>query len=136
MTADTLFWMIAAHFIGDYVLQSDWQAMHKRRSWVVALVHAWAYSTPFIWVCVDGPRGVHQMAVILFTHMLIDRLGLARYVCYAKNFLAPPSHWPRWSETDFTGYPANREKYVTFWLFVITDNLLHILINYCALRYL
>lgn len=136
MTANMIFWMLMCHVIGDYVLQSDWMAMNKRKSFVVACIHALAYTFPFIFITDTGSRGIWQVVFIQQTHLVIDYWGLARYVCFAKNFLAPREHWPRWEDTDFTGYSADREKHVTFWLYVITDNLLHLLCNYVALRYL
>jgi len=132
MTVDMLFWMIACHFIGDYVLQSDWMAQNKRKVSAAAAAHALAYSVPFLFLV----QSSLAFFVIYWTHYFIDRYGLARYVCFAKNFLAPKSDWPKWSDTDFTGYSAARDKYLTVWLYIITDNLMHLLINYCSLRYL
>lgn len=136
MTANLIFWMLMCHVIGDYILQSDWMAQNKRSNVVVAAWHVQAYSIPFLFITAQGFRGITQMWLITLSHLVIDHWGLARYVCFAKNFLAPRQHWPRWEDTDFTGYSADREKHVTFWLYVITDNLLHLLCNYIALRYL
>lgn len=136
MTADMLFWMIACHFIGDYVLQSDWMAQNKRRSFYAALAHVHAYTFPFVFLLKPGLPGIWQMELILLSHLVIDHYGLARYVCFVKNFLAPRSAWPKWSDTDFTGYSTARDKHLTVWLYIITDNLMHLLCNYVALRYL
>lgn len=136
MTADLLFWMIMCHFIGDYWLQSDWVAQHKKSSAVVAMFHALLYAVPFAFLVQGCAIPAWAFLVIVLTHFWIDHLGLAKYLCFAKNFLAPKRAWPKWSETNFTGYPAKKDLYITFWLFVITDNSLHLLFNYLALRYL
>jgi hypothetical protein len=43
MIAATVFLvLLARHFLGDWVLQSDWQATNKTRSWA-ALAHVASY---------------------------------------------------------------------------------------------
>lgn len=85
ITADQL----AMHAIGDYVLQSDWMANEKTKHWYPALCHAITYSVGFV---LFRPS-VTAWLVIFGTHYLIDRYRLARYVCWAKNFLAPKTWW-------------------------------------------
>ena len=34
-----LVWLVFAHFVGDYALQSEWMANNKARYWVVMLSH-------------------------------------------------------------------------------------------------
>jgi hypothetical protein len=75
--------------------------------------------------------------VILGTHYLIDRYRLARYVVWAKNFLAPRGCNLPWSECRYSfGYPPERPVWLAMWLLVIADNILHVAINGLALRYL
>lgn len=81
ITADQLL----AHAIGDYVLQSDWMANKKRTESGAAFWHAFVYSLVFL---VFAPSFVAWTAIFC-THFYIDRYGLARYVVWAKNFLAP-----------------------------------------------
>lgn len=73
------------HLFGDYVLQSDWMAQQKTSSSIPALTHATVYSLPFLLLRPSATA----FAVILITHFLIDRFRLAKYVVWAKNFLAP-----------------------------------------------
>ena len=42
MAATVFLVLLARHFLGDWVLQSDWQATNKTRSWV-ALAHVASY---------------------------------------------------------------------------------------------
>lgn len=137
------------HLIGDYVLQSDWMATGKTSKTVPALVHATIYTLPFLLLT----RRPLPLFVILSTHFLIDRFRLAKYVCYAKNFLAPPFAYGtlwigpyddkfeidpkyRWENCKETGYPSELAPYMANWLMIIADNTMHLTINYLALRYL
>jgi hypothetical protein len=129
ITATQLF----AHALGDYVLQSDWQALEKTKRHFPALVHAVVYACPFVlffW------PSLLALLVIVGTHFLIDRYRLARYVVWAKNFLAPRSYWRSWAECQKTGYPADRPDWLTVWLLIIADNTLHVGLNGLALTYL
>ena len=135
---------IVVHAIGDYLLQSDWMADQKTKRHVAAFAHALVYSLPFL---LFRPSLVAWL-VIFGTHFLIDRYRLARYVVYAKNFLAPrwlnvpigrPGIWERnrpWSECSATGYPSDRPVWLAVWLMIFADNILHIVINGAALRFL
>jgi hypothetical protein len=143
---------IVAHAIGDYLLQSDWMATKKRTENVAAVAHAATYTlcfAPFLLLSDRTARSVFLAAfVIFYSHFLIDRYGLARYIVWAKNFLAPrwlsvpldrPGTMERnrpWSECQGTGYPPDRPPFLAVWLLIIADNVLHILINGVALRYL
>lgn len=142
---------ILAHLWGDYILQSDWMALNKsKRSWP-CLVHVILYTLCFALVTTSWKA----LAVIGVTHFLIDRFGLARYVVYAKNHLAPcfhcvsddpldydAPHWgfyrgySDWSKCAVTGYDDKRPIWLTLWLLIAADNTLHLTINYIALRYL
>ncbi len=118
------------HLLGDYITQTDWMAREKvRRSWA-ALVHAVVYAVPFLLIT----SSVNALAVILLTHFVIDRFRLARYVVFAKNWLNQPSL--RWSDCCDTGFPKNVPIWMATWLMIITDNTMHMMINYAALRWL
>jgi hypothetical protein len=148
ITAD----QIVAHLVGDYLLQSDWMANEKTKKNMAAAAHAIAYSLPFLFL----RPSLAAWVFIVGTHFVIDRWRLARYVCWAKNFLAPrwtrnltaigspfekPSPidfiwWNTWSECSGTGYHKDRPAWLAVWLMIIADNTLHILCNGIALRFL
>jgi len=119
------------HLIGDYILQSDWQANTKTSKNGPALIHAILYSALFSFIA--SPKA---LVIIGVTHFLIDRFRLARYVVFAKNFLAPKSEWPNWYNCSSTGYPSERPAWLAVWLLIIADNTLHLTINYLAIYYL
>lgn len=144
---------LLCHLWGDYLLQSDWMAQKKTSRLWIAYVHALCYSSPFLLL---RPSLVAWLAIFL-THGLIDRYRLARYVVWAKNWAGPfyqhvevkfgggehayiERQWRRKNPTpDFadcqpTGYPATSPLWLSTWLLIIADNILHLTINFFALR--
>jgi hypothetical protein len=145
---------LLAHVIGDYSLQSDWMANEKTKKNVAALAHVLTYTIPFFFLT----QSPIALLLIASSHFVIDRWRLARYVCWLKNFLAPPRTidnerqvttggqvilvpkitgiwWRPWAECAGTGYHADRPPWMTVWLMIITDNTMHVLCNGLALYY-
>ena len=144
ITADQL----VLHAIGDYVIQSDWMARNKTSRWVPAVFHAITYSMPFLLLT----RHVAALLVIFGTHAVIDHYRLARYVVWAKNWIAPRwfedalhtnedgsrnrlRNYP-WSECKATGYPSETPPFLSVWLMIIVDNVMHVVINGAAIQWL
>ena len=118
------------HGIGDYITQTDWMANEKtKRTWA-AFVHATIYSLPFL-LLTQSPLAIF---VIWFTHLLIDRFRLARYVVFAKNWITNMSL--TWEDCKATGYPSTTPPWLSVWLLIIADNVMHVSINYAAIRWL
>ena len=129
VTADQL----VLHAVGDYLLQSHWMATAKTSRKTAALAHALVYSGPFLLLAPSWAA----LFFIFGTHFVIDHWRLARYVCWSKNFLAPPSEWPApWSKCSTTGYDPNLPAWLAIWLMIIADNVMHVLCNAAALRWL
>lgn len=148
ITADQLL----LHTIGDYVIQSDWMAVEKTKRSLAALVHAVTYTLSFLLLT----RSVAALAVIAGTHFVIDRWRLARYVIWAKNWIAPKKwclscdRWggechethrvPRnapWLECTRTGFPDDKQPaWIGLWIMIVVDNTMHVIINGAALRWL
>jgi len=118
------------HLIGDYITQSDWMAITKGRSHFAALCHATVYSLPFL--LIGSPAAV---LVIWASHFFVDRYRLARYVVFAKNFIGGPPY-PVWDDCRVTGYPSERPMWFAFWLLLIADAVIHLSVNYAALRWI
>lgn len=126
------FAILVCHAIGDYYLQSDWMALNKGRSWAVAILHATVYTLPFL-VLTRSPLA---LATILSTHAVEDHFSLGRYIVFASKHLAPRSQWPRWADTDWTGSTPGRPLAITFWLYVVADNTLHLVVDALAIYWL
>lgn len=60
-------------------------ANEKTKRSAAAAIHAVVYSFPFLFLT----RSPVALLLIAGTHFVIDRFRLARYVVWAKNFLAP-----------------------------------------------
>jgi Protein of unknown function (DUF3307) len=120
ITAD----QVLCHVIGDYLLQSDWIASTKTRRSDSALLHATLYTLSFVMLTRSAPA----LALIASSHFVIDRWRLVRYVVWAKNWLSPVPY-KSWQECRATGFVPEHPAWLTFWLDVIVDNTLHILLN-------
>ncbi|TAK10598.1 MAG: DUF3307 domain-containing protein [Anaerolineae bacterium] len=123
---------LVAHAVGDYVLQSDYMANNKTKQSFACFLHVVFYALPFVLMT----RSPSAVLFIAGTHFVIDRWRLARFVCWAKNFLGPRSSWAPWSDCVATGYPSARPPWLSVWLLIIADNLMHVCMNAVALNYL
>lgn len=135
VTAD----QIVGHMLGDYVFQSDWMANTKTKQTFAALTHALVYGLcVWGWLLIAGEPEPSRaaMAVIIGTHLLIDRFRLARYLCWVKNLLCPPFETKPWAECSATGYHKDTPPFLSIWLMIIADNCAHVIINGLALKYL
>ena len=126
------------HLWGDYILQSDWMAKGKTIWWLPCLLHVTLYSLPFLLVGATW----RAFVVIFATHYLIDRYRLARFLTFAKNWEPKkPQFWKtgpiQWYPlVTSTGYPTENPAWLAVWLLIIADNILHLTINFLALKYL
>jgi hypothetical protein len=118
------------HLVGDYITQTDWMATEKTKRNSAAAAHAFVYGLPFLLLT----SSAWALFVIVYTHYLIDRYRLARYLVFAKNRATNRSL--RWADCSATGYPSATPPWLAVWLLIIADNTLHLCINYGALRWL
>ena len=118
-----------AHMVGDYLIQSDWMAQEKTKRWWPAIAHALTYGIPFLFVT-QSPLA---LLVIVGTHAVIDRYRMARHVVWFKNQLAPRVFRP---PRTATGHGPDRPEWLSVWLLIIADNVLHMLINVAAVVWL
>lgn len=119
------------HLVGDYVLQTDKQAALKTKSWFQATMHALTYTLVFLFLT----RNPITLAIIFGTHLLIDHYRLAKYVIQFKNAIGdfPKVDFVRYNTP--TGYASETPPFMAVWLFIVADNIAHLLINYVALRF-
>lgn len=103
------------HVIGDYVMQNDWMAQNKTKSFFPAFIHATIYSLPFLLII------EYEFWLILFiSHFLIDRYRLAVYWIKFLNW--------NWKSTNF-GYQSDKPMWMSVWLMIIIDNTFHLIFN-------
>lgn len=108
---------LLAHLVGDYWFQSHWMATKKVYQWLPAVIHGITYALPFLFLT----QNPIKLLIISGSHILIDRLGVGKYITSLKNW-------------DVNGYPVGTPIWLSVWLTIITDNTLHLLINYIVLK--
>lgn len=134
-TADQL----VAHAVGDYILQSHWMATEKTKQSFAATIHAVTYTLPFVLIT-QSPAA---LTVIAGTHFLIDRFRLARFVVWLKNgpidfteYGSIADDVTGWKPITATGYPDDVPPWMSVWLLIAADNILHVICNALAIAYL
>ena len=130
------------HLIGDFWLQTEYQALNKKKNSWVCLRHVTTYSLPFLLI-----GSWQAVLVIAVTHFIIDRVpGLVEVMIYTKNqfwsmlgIVASNGAVDKtpycFHETVFGSGP-DRPPHISFLVYVVCDNTLHLVCNYLALKYL
>ncbi len=127
------------HGIGDYFLQTDKQALNKKKVGLYGLwcclIHCITYSLLFIFI-----GSWKAVSVIFITHFIIDRTNLVAYLLAIKNNVIYSSYkdFPgskKYNIENF-GFGLERPFAISIWLYIICDNIFHIICNYVALKYL
>ena len=108
-----LSWCIIAHLIGDYLVQTEYEALNKAegRFFNRALfAHCFKYTACFVPVFIAYDVALPYLLVVLGTHLVLDR---------------------RWLVTGWRHY-VNRNSYesikATFWLTIVVDQIFHVLV--------
>lgn len=139
---DLGFQSLIIHLVSDYWLQNDWMATNKKKYWFPAIVHGVIYTLPFLLLT----RSILALAVICITHILIDHTNFVGWLNQIKNWNFKPFKAGYFKQkgggilekTSFKiedGY-SDRPLFLRVWLIIIQDNILHLVINYLALRWL
>ena len=70
-----LYWLIFAHFFGDFTLQHDWIAKNKFKDPWTLLAHCflWAGSVSFVLMCFDNLT-LWKILFLFFGHLICDYL--------------------------------------------------------------
>lgn len=150
---------LLCHLFGDFIAQTNWMAMNKNKKTLNCLVHVFIYTSIFLLLTTSWKA----LLVIGATHFIFDRFPIViKKLIWWKNHF-PTGKYPPFALCDTTGYyddsPYNsneansidcinkkisairgfgkpRHFFITVWLYIITDNTLHLLCNYFALKYL
>lgn len=123
---------VLLHFVGDYIIQTEWMAQTKTKRWLPAVLHGVTYGVPFVMVT----QSILSLFVIIVTHIVIDHYRLARHVIWAKNQLSPKKYRYSWKNGNVTGYRNDMPLWLSTWLMIIADNTIHVAINTGAILYL
>lgn len=131
---------LLCHLLADYWLQNDWMALNKKKYFWIALVHAIVYTIPFLLLT----KSILALSVICITHAIIDHTDIVYRLNQVKNwdfrqdnyaFLDSQIQLGEIMTPVKDGY-FGRPFAIRVWLIIIQDNILHLIINYCMLRWL
>ena len=127
---------LLCHLFADYWLQNDWMATNKKKHFWIALVHAIVYTIPFLLLT----KSILALSVICLTHAIIDHTDIVCRLNQIKNWDFD-TQLLKVDDTIPLKFPfedgyTDRPFAIRVWLIIIQDNILHLIINYCALRWL
>jgi hypothetical protein len=113
------------HGIGDYLIQNDWMALNKKKlSWkgeLACQIHCLTYALPFLFITNGWAVGW-----IYLSHYILDRSNFVGWFLAIRNGVF---------HTRNFGFGEERPFAITIWLYIITDNLFHIICNYLIINY-
>ncbi len=121
---------LLAHLVGDYMLQNSWMAANKGKSIVAATIHGVFYTLPFL-LLTSNPVA---LLLIATTHIAIDYFKLGHIYMWAKDQFAPKKY--RSSLATFLKTFPQKPEWLHFWLRIIIDNTMHLVINYFVLKHI
>lgn len=138
---------LIVHGLADFFFgQASYQAINKSKAYPPAIVHVLLYTACFLVLTLSWKA----LLVIGVTHFLIDRYSIPKYLIFAREWILNPKSWrATWPNCNHTGFfdhvgdawgDENQDKmrppWLTWWLVIIFDNILHLTCNYFALKYL
>jgi hypothetical protein len=124
---------LAAHLVGDYILQSNWMSANKKKESSTCFIHSIMYSIPF---CFIPHMTVLGWFIIVVSHFIIDYYPITSELIKFKNKLCPPDYRDDPDNLHWTGYSNDMPVWLSTTLYIVTDNTLHILCNGVAFSYL
>jgi len=106
--------------IGDYLIQNDWMGLNKKKltlkGELACQIHCITYSLPFLFI-----GSWKAVIAIYLSHYIIDRTNIIGWFLAIRNFVF---------DTKNFGFAHDRPVFISFWLYIITDNIFHLICNY------
>lgn len=136
---------LIGHLVGDFLLQNDWQAMHKKedsfRGLVSCLVHCILYTLA---VCLfTGWWRLDLIGLVFLSHFPIDKTYIvAWYMIKTESFrrllsveplVVPPEY--TWTLADLYLRIKNAEDNHKIWAYLFVDNTVHLTLLWLIARY-
>lgn len=133
------------HAIGDYLVQNDFMALNKKKKgWyghIACQIHCITYTLPFWYF-----YGWKVALGVYLSHFIIDRYHIIEVFLALRNGLIKKPFidsdgvkhtiWYQLTNVDNFGYSPERPVLITVWLYIIVDNIFHIISNYLCINYL
>lgn len=107
---DSLTSAIVGHLVGDYIIQTDWMALNKKRPGIYGTFACTVHCVLWTWsvMLFSGCWSIPLASVLFSTHLVQDGTPLVRY-------------WMR-----FIGQEQFATGALSPWSIVVVDNVLHI----------
>ena len=105
---DVFLLVLAGHLIGDFVLQTDWQASNKETSWRAATAHVLTYHVIMAVLVVPVWRDIDAawlFGISIASHAFVDR---------------------RWPVRLLLGSTGSKHFSTAFWGVIATDQSIHL----------
>jgi hypothetical protein len=117
---------LGLHLIGDYIIQNDWMALNKKlitlRGELACQIHCISYALLFLVI-----GSWKAVLVIYITHYILDRTNIVVKALAIRNGI---------KSTKNFGFGLRRPFAISIWLYIITDNTIHLILNWLALKFL
>jgi len=129
---DILFRMLLGHFIGDYFLQNNWMALNKKKNLLPLFTHCVLYTLA---VCLFTPEVSSNVAwwvVVFCSHIIIDGTNIVDYYLQSVSGRSLKNL----KKADVTTITGASYVSITWFVQIVADNTLHILLMYIGLKWL
>jgi uncharacterized membrane protein len=156
---------LLCHIFGDYFLQSDWMALNKSKRTFPCLIHVVLYSLPFLFltnniyalILIASTHFVFDRFSLVKYVVYAKNFLNPSFSYYEFSQCDVTGYYDDWknpvqsSETEkiinsfiYLGFSSDfvalnktacRPKFITTWLYIISDNWMHLLCNYFILLY-
>ena len=114
------------HLLGDYIFQTSKQAFNKTKKgffgFYQCFLHCLSYSLPFLLI-----TNFLNVILIFIFHFILDRTNIIAHLIALKNGE---------NNIENFGYPKELSKDFSKFLYIITDNTLHLIINFLIIKYI
>jgi hypothetical protein len=135
MTATDLLVLLTAHFVADFLLQSDWMAINKSKSWWALTVHVFVYTAVVSFIAACNMSGPSLAQVLVYAQWFTIVTFVTHFVTDAITSRITSALWfinlyprPDFGPDNYGAYPylgrlcGNRH-----WFFVVIgfDQLIH-----------
>jgi hypothetical protein len=134
MTADLLVRLLLGHLVGDYLLQTNWMALNKKRHLWIAAVHSAVWTIAVV-VFVPELLSVLAVAAVFGSHLLLDATDIVN--AWLKLIGSRSYESVRAYQQE--DHPELHKQFMvayTALVQAVADNTLHLLFLYLIVRLL
>lgn len=137
---ETLTSAIIGHLVGDYLLQTDWMALNKKKRVWPCFVHCWIWAMVVMafagWHSLTLQKSQLIFGILLTTHFIQDHTNVVSWWMRLKwkdqsKFMESDRLFLGSHECDASIIPG-----LGPWSIIVVDNVWHIVTIWCVWRFL